>query len=245
MAQYLEPITTDLRSKITADKECDDDKRNTALGLCLILKKRTVDGVCFPGITPTSIGTSNSASSSSPVVPTGSDTFTLVLPAGETSSQTGISSKYFETQARSATAFCSTAYNNITACQLLANLCTLQLNTLYDSGTGSASTCSEFRRLTSQRTPINSDYTSWVNDMPWLYYSPTKGSTVLKDTKIKTIYSPNSNLKIYLAAFKINGEFLGFQDASQGGQLQLCKDTSARMKAAFQFATTYRQTVSY
>lgn len=81
--------------------------------------------------------------------------------------------------------------------------------------------------------------------MPWLYYSPTKGSTVLKDTKIKTIYSPNSNLKIYLAAFKINGEFLGFQDASQGGQLQLCKDTSARMKAAFQFATTYRQTVSY
>ncbi|CAH8598091.1 unnamed protein product [Schistosoma curassoni] len=216
--------------------------RASSLPESCICPNSRVDGVCFPGITPTSIGTSNSASSSSPVVPTGSDTFTLVLPAGETSSQTGISSKYFETQARSATAFCSTAYNNITACQLLANLCTLQLNTLYDSGTGSASTCSEFRRLTSQRTPINSDYTSWVNDMPWLYYSPTKGSTVLKDTKIKTIYSPNSNLKIYLAAFKINGEFLGFQDASQGGQLQLCKDTSARMKAAFQFATTYRQT---
>ncbi|CAH8580202.1 unnamed protein product [Schistosoma intercalatum] len=216
--------------------------RASSLPESCICPNSRVDGVCFPGITPTSIGTSNSASSSSPVVPTGSDTFTLVLPAGETSSQTGISSKYFETQARSATAFCSTAYNNITACQLLANLCTLQLNTLYDSGTGSASTCSEFRRLTSQRTSINSDYTSWVNDMPWLYYSPTKGSTVLKDTKIKTIYSPNSNLKIYLAAFKINGEFLGFQDASQGGQLQLCKDTSARMKAAFQFATTYRQT---
>ncbi|XP_018652741.1 hypothetical protein Smp_156860 [Schistosoma mansoni] len=216
--------------------------RASSLPESCICPNSRVDGVCFPGITPTTIGTSNSASGSSPVVPTGSDTFTLVLPAGETSSQTGISSKYFETQARSATAFCSTAYNNITACQLLANLCTLQLNTLYESGTGSASTCSEFRRLTSQRTPINSDYTSWVKDMPWLYYSPTKGSTVLKDTKLKTIYSPNSNLQIYLAAFKINGEFLGFQDASQGGQLQLCKDTSSRMKAAFQFATTYRQT---
>ncbi|CAH8578368.1 unnamed protein product [Heterobilharzia americana] len=201
-----------------------------------------VDGVCFPGVTPTTIGSSISPSSSSPVVPVGSDTFTLILPAGETSSQKGISSNYFETQARSATAFCSPAYNNITACQLLANLCTLQLNTLYGSGTASSTTCSAFLNLASQRTAFNSDFTSWMTKMPWLYYSPAKASTVLKDTSITSIYSPNSNLQIYLAAFKINGAFLGFQDASQGGQLQLCKDTSARMKAAFQFATSYQQT---
>ncbi|KAK4468022.1 hypothetical protein MN116_008200 [Schistosoma mekongi] len=201
-----------------------------------------VDGVCFPGITPTTTSGSSSASSTSPVVPTGSDTFTLILPAGETSSQTGISSKYFETQARSATAFCSTAYNNITACQLLANLCTLQLNTLYGIGIESTSTCSEFQRLSSQRTSISSDFTSWVVNMPWIYYSPAKGSTILKDTTLKTIYSPNDNLQIYLAAYEVNGKFIGYQDASQGGQLQLCKDTSTRMKAAFQFATKYKQT---
>ncbi|CAH8862937.1 unnamed protein product [Trichobilharzia szidati] len=202
-----------------------------------------VDGVCFPGITPTTTtDTSKSASSTSPVVPKGSDTFTLILPAGETSSQKGISSSYFEKQARSATAFCSPAYNNITACQLLANLCTLQLNTLYGAATDSSSTCYEFQKLTTQRTSISSDFTSWMNKMPWLYYSPAKGSTVLKDTSLTAIYKPNSELKVYLAAFKVNGEFLGFQDATQGGQLQLCKDTSARMKAAYQFATAYQQT---
>ncbi|KAF7233914.1 hypothetical protein EG68_12516, partial [Paragonimus skrjabini miyazakii] len=135
------------------------------------------------------------------------------------------------------------AYKNLTACQLLANLCTLQLQRRYQLTVSSASTCAEFYRLTNERMTTRVGFTSWATDMPWLYYSPTKASTALKDTSITTQYSPKAQIDIRLATFALDGTFLGFQNAIEFGQLQLCKDTIGKMQAAFNFGTVYSQEV--
>ncbi|KAF6778597.1 hypothetical protein AHF37_02530, partial [Paragonimus kellicotti] len=84
-------------------------------------------------------------------------------------------------------------------------------------------------------------YPHRATDMPWLYYSPTKASTALKDTSITTQYSPKAQIDIRLAAFALDGTFLGFEKAIEFGQLQLCKDTIGKMQAAFTFGTVYSQ----
>ncbi|KAA3678548.1 meckelin [Paragonimus westermani] len=80
--------------------------------------------------------------------------------------------------------------------------------------------------------------------MPWLYYSPTKASTALKDTSITAQYSPKAQVDIRLATFALDGTFLGFENATEFGHLQLCKDTIGKMQAAFSFGTVYSQELS-
>ncbi|CAH8645036.1 unnamed protein product [Dicrocoelium dendriticum] len=201
-----------------------------------------VDGVCFPGITPTTAtgSTQLSASADSPVVPAYSEELNLIYPANVLNSANAISSYYFESQARSATAYCSVAYRNVTACQLLANLCTLQLQRRYRITVPSSSTCAEFIRLTNVRTHKRPGFLNWVTDMPWLYYNPTKASTALTETTISLQYRPGSNLDVRLATFSLEGRFLGFENAAENGSLQLCKETLEKMRAAFQFGTFYK-----
>ncbi|CAL8069107.1 unnamed protein product [Calicophoron daubneyi] len=202
-----------------------------------------INGVCFPGVLPvTSTSTlSRAATDSSPVVPSFSSGFSQILPAGQTSSTNAISSYYLTAQAQIAAGFCSTAYANATACQVLANLCTLQLNTKVNIGSTSSSTCAQFLRIAGTRSTTRSGFTSWVTGMPWLYYSPTTGSSALKETSITQTYSPNALLDIRLAAFSLDGRYLGLLNAATGGYLQLCKESQEKMKAAFLYGTVYQQ----
>ncbi|THD26645.1 Meckelin [Fasciola hepatica] len=241
-------ISCDLSAQPTSTgcKTCSETikmLRASSLNESCICPNEMVDGVCFPGITPldSTTRTSASASDNSPVVPAVSSTLTQILPAGNTGTDGAINSFYLATQARSAVAFCSTAYKNVTACQLLANLCTLQLQTRYQLQIASYSTCSEFTRLAAERTSSRTGFTNWASDMPWIYYNPTKGSTALRETSVTNTYSPNSLLDVRLATFALDGRFLGLESAVTGGQLQLCKDSVRRMQAAFEFGTSYAQ----
>nr|VZI50382.1 unnamed protein product [Spirometra erinaceieuropaei] len=140
-----------------------------------------------------------------------------------------------------AVAFCSVSYGNLTACQLLANLCTLQLQRLVNENVRSGSACAEFINLESQRTSSRPGFASWAENMPWLYYGSQQASLVLADTSLTATYASGSTINLYLGTYSLGGEFQGFQNASATGRLQLCKDTLAVMQAAFRFGTTYSQ----
>ncbi|VEL14390.1 unnamed protein product [Protopolystoma xenopodis] len=79
--------------------------------------------------------------------------------------------------------------------------------------------------------------------MPWLYYSPEKASTTLTATDLTSEFNSNSLIPIKLAAFMLNGSFIGYKDAVGEGLLQLCKDSFQRMIAAFKFGTVYYKQV--
>ncbi|KAL7055612.1 hypothetical protein AAHC03_023029 [Spirometra sp. Aus1] len=199
------------------------------------------NGVCFPGILPGRTNLGASASSTSPVVPPDLPTLYQIYPVGDTGTSSAITSAYFSNQAMAAVAFCSVSYGNLTACQLLANLCTLQLQRLVNENVRSGSACAEFINLESQRTSSRPGFASWAENMPWLYYGSQQASLVLADTSLTATYASGSTINLYLGTYSLGGEFQGFQNASATGRLQLCKDTLAVMQAAFRFGTTYSQ----
>uniref|UniRef100_A0A183SN86 Meckelin n=1 Tax=Schistocephalus solidus TaxID=70667 RepID=A0A183SN86_SCHSO len=167
-----------------------------------------------------------------------------IYPVGDTSTSSATTSAYFSSQAMAAVAFCSASYGNLTACQLLANLCTLQLQRLVNQNVRSGSACAEFINLESQRTSSRPGFASWAANMPWLYYGSQQASLVLADTSLTATYASGSTLNLYLGTYSLSGQFQGFQNASATNQLQLCKDTLAVMQAAFRFGTTYLQEVN-
>ena len=81
-------------------------------------------------------------------------------------------------------------------------------------------------------------------NMPWLYYFEEDADRVLTDTSLPTQFSfPDMPVPFKVATFTINGTFLGY-NAVTNGRLQLCKDSQAKLDAAFVFGTTYSQEVS-
>ena len=85
--------------------------------------------------------------------------------------------------------------------------------------------------------------------MPWLYYDPNEDTEdVIAEIKVTTKFSAkpsseNSKLKMFVGTYTANGTFLGLQPTT-GGRIQLCKDTTKKMDAAWTFATTYESTCS-
>ena len=79
--------------------------------------------------------------------------------------------------------------------------------------------------------------------MPWLYYSDSVNQ-ILKDISIPTSYNfPDDTLDIVLAEYSYNGTFLGYSDAVDGS-LQRCPNNNQYLDAAWNFGTSYKQSVS-
>lgn len=103
-------------------------------------------------------------------------------------------------------------------CEILANLCVLQL---YSE---QSTVCLLFETIVANRTSSgtftesNSFYndTNWVETMPWLYYSHSAPSVLEESGKVNLQVSfsdstgASSSLTFYLARYSINGTFLGF-----------------------------------
>ena len=136
-----------------------------------------------------------------------------VRPSGE------FTSDVFSTHFVDAAVGCITQ-KNPTKCQVLANLCVLQM---YDS---SSAACIIFNWLkdknTSQVTKKGAD-PDWKRGLPWLTYS-NSASTLLKtslsnhnfDLTVGFYNDKNAkrsdSLRFKLGVYNINGTFVGFQD---------------------------------
>ncbi|CAH1268916.1 TMEM67 [Branchiostoma lanceolatum] len=136
---------------------------------------------------------------------------------------------------------------NLTACQLLGNLCVLRLYNRQNDGTNQEDGCTLLQALSDANNDNVGTVQDWKVAMPWLYYDHVLNdvSEILSDTEISTKFtfsaaSQSSKLDLVVAAYSLNGEFLGIQEVT-GGLLQLCKDSNTRLDAAYVFGTTYSQ----
>ncbi len=80
--------------------------------------------------------------------------------------------------------------------------------------------------------------------MPWLYYDSEPADQVLAARGIPTQYNmSDSRLELLAAKYNVDGEFLGYVDATEG-ILQLCPASQNILEAAFKFGSFYEQSVS-
>eukprot|EP00981_Chlorochromonas_danica_P008890 scaffold2338_cov184-Ochromonas_danica.AAC.1 len=97
-----------------------------------------------------------------------------------------------------------------TYCQILANLCVLQL---YDQST---IPCSNHLSIAGSRSSVNNpnNIDRWVNGMPWLYYTQSfTGDEVCKQEIYNTKMSlRNTDMSYVVASYTMNGTFMGFSD---------------------------------
>lgn len=156
-----------------------------------------------------------------------------------------ITSVFFKENLISSTILCC-EYHNLTACQLLGNLCVM---TDYNQDKSQAITattdaCKEFIRITSgtqvcniQLTVVISKESNWREFMPWLYYSED-AEKVLTSTDISIGYKKGQRLRFAVAIFTPNGTFVGIQNDTT--VFHLCQERESKSSAAFSFLTTYQ-----
>ncbi|XP_042563376.1 meckelin-like [Clupea harengus] len=115
-------------------------------------------------------------------------------------------------------------YNNLTACQLLANMVTL-----------------DARRADSKAVNLYQLAASLQPPLPFLpgLYQRTETPTFPRGLT----FSSNEKLPLMLASYNASGGFLGWEDVT-GGILQLCPDTQPRLNAVYLFGATYQHSCS-
>ena len=146
----------------------------------------------------------------------------------------GIQSALFSRLFRASVARCE-FLQNLTACQVLGNLCVL---TDYSRGTR-RDACTEYERLLQGATSEN---------LPQLYYEEN-AALVLDQTTLNGRYSfgdsvdkPGS-LEFVVAVYASNGSLLRYGDFID--ELQLCSDRFPVLQSAFQVGTTYENECQY
>lgn len=112
----------------------------------------------------------------------------------------------------------STSYVNRTACQVLANLCVLQM---YQQ---SMFACSAYLQLVQQQTLNTNGWSAWPSNMPWLYYSLGVSALSATDIAMQVSLSTSSglvtSLSIMLAGYDQYGRFVQWFTFAQ--QAQMC-----------------------
>ncbi|XP_023557118.1 meckelin isoform X2 [Octodon degus] len=202
---------------------------------------------------PTFINATRSCECAEPNVLTGglcfsgSGSFPPRVISAARQGEPGISfiSEWFAKYLQSAASACW-AYANLTSCQALANMCVMNMNS-YDSALVDA--CGLFQFIFESTAGLNTVHSIsfWRQNLPWLFYGEQSGLApqILSSTPLPTDFSfkeqnQNSKLKFVAATYDIRGNFLKWQTL-EGGVLQLCPDTEARLNAAYYFGTTYQQ----
>ncbi|EHB16391.1 Meckelin [Heterocephalus glaber] len=136
-------------------------------------------------------------------------------------------------------------YANLTSCQALGNMCVMNMNS-YDSALDA---CRLFQFIFENTAGLSTVHSIsfWRQNLPWLFYGDQSGLApqILNSRPLPTNFSfkrqsQNTELKFVAASYDIRGNFLKWQTL-EGGVLQLCPDTEARLNAAYSFGTTYQQ----
>ena len=131
---------------------------------------------------------------------------------------------------------CST-YQDILGCQVLGNLCVLQL---YNE---ESTVCRLFKDTARTRPLANPEVTDegWKQGMPWLYYE-RNGDQVLEQNRVQmqTTFGENEEnrinlLNFYVAKFSLDGRFLGYESFTD--QLILCPHSAEDAQRYREFGT--------
>ncbi|KAJ3024018.1 Meckelin [Thoreauomyces humboldtii] len=146
-------------------------------------------------------------------------TYKDIVGSGGSTVSTTVQSDTFQDLLIGAASDCEFGWDS-QACEALSNLCTLQL---YDT---TASACLYYTRIMTERAQLASDGTTTLPAVPALYYSaenidPLTATSQIIDVKFAVSTSQGATtLPLVLAAFSLNGTFLGLQDVA--AQFQNC-----------------------
>lgn len=147
-----------------------------------------------------------------------------------------IKSNLFETRLAAAISLCG--IGNTTACQLLANLCVLQLYNVNHIA------CQKYRELAADAANNVNGWPDWPETLPWLYYTPGTAATRSKALALQGSFDTKASapevafLRFVVATFDVQGQFLGTEDLTS--QVQFCLQRPTLMRAFRRFGTTYR-----
>lgn len=126
------------------------------------------------------------------------------------------------------------------ACNAVANLCVAQL---YERNTAA---CAAFDLMMSRSTVkayASPSSLQWWKRLPWLYYDTAQVATLLSEVPLQVALSgTQSVLKYVVAAYAINGTFLGMQPFAE--QLQLCTGVAADPSAFLRVGTALKVSCS-
>lgn len=173
---------------------------------------------------PTSAATPSSSAYFAP--------FSSVPPITSTLIQNLLPSAYYN---------CQTGTNR-TACQLLANLCALQMYQL----TTDDNACTLYVNLVEAGAKGLHGISSWPVDLPWLYYDESDQPQYNLDVNVKGSFDHSverngdtfGKLQLVVAVYSLRGEFRGFQDLTD--QFQLCDPVRPSISDAWLwFGTTF------
>ncbi|XP_010617929.1 meckelin isoform X1 [Fukomys damarensis] len=201
---------------------------------------------------PTFINASRSCECSEPNILTGALCFSssgrfpprVISAARQGEPGMSFISEWFAKYLQSAAAACW-VYTNLTSCQALGNMCVMNMNS-YDSALDA---CWLFQFIFENTAGLSTVHSIsfWRQNLPWLFYGDQSGLApqILSSTPLPTNFSfkgqsQTTELKFVAASYDIRGNFLKWQTL-EGGVLQLCPDTEARLNAAYSFGTTYQQ----
>ena len=159
--------------------------------------------------------------------------------------QQSISSLFFTRNLIASTVLCC-EYHNLTACQLLGNLCVL-LHYNKDKSeavTSSTDACKEFLRISTGQSSCNTQLSAlitngWREFLPWLYYSET-GDVALASADISIGYQKGQKLRFVVAMYTPNGTFVGVENDT--AVFHLCQERESKLASAFAFLTSYKVT---
>ena len=156
-----------------------------------------------------------------------------------------IVSYYFKENFRAVQALCRDKFN-LTACQLLGNLCTLLTYNLdvYKLGSIATDACKEYYDLVikAELGQVVNLNPQWPKVLPWLYYEEGSAVGDLNKKDIATKFRAGQTMQFTLAEYTLNGSFYRMENGTV--PIQLCQDRPSKMVAANKFATTFRSSCS-
>ncbi|XP_072426341.1 meckelin [Chiloscyllium punctatum] len=158
-----------------------------------------------------------------------------------------VSSAWFASNLKASAISCL-RFANLTACQVLGNMCVMTMNSINIEAPPNDA-CGLFQTIhkNTVHLGITHSVSSWRRNLPWLYYEGhTDGlapRTFHQDPFPTVFYFKTfqrMKLQFIIAKFDARGYFLDWEKVT-GGTLQLCPDTMAKLNAAYVFGITYQQ----
>ncbi|XP_069477453.1 meckelin [Ambystoma mexicanum] len=161
--------------------------------------------------------------------------------------QLGISltSAWFAHNLQASAAACL-LHANLTACQALGNMCVMNMHSV---GSPNNDACGLFMDIVRKTAGLGSVHSIsfWRTNLPWLFYGEQPGlaARTLTTSQFPLSFSfkgsdQDTQLQFVAALYDVRGNFLKWQNLEKG-VLQLCPDTDIRLRAAYNFGTTYKQ----
>lgn len=146
--------------------------------------------------------------------------------------------------------------SNATACEVLTNLCVLQLYAT------SADACSVYSSMTNPVNDAQNGVVGWPSSVPFLYYPSTlSSSSILQNTDIQQLFELSKSFPIttsvfsgssgaasvisfYVARYSLSGLYLGLEPMT-GHHLSVCLGNDTLINSIFQVGHNVQFTCNY